>query len=506
MKQSHKINALLAAVLVLIMMLLFANQGMLRQNLQAERTPTPTLNFAEMTSNWATAISHPTASLHDLRITATYMASLPKFPTIANPPTMQITPASPTATSTLQPPTCTFPLSNIKYPESKPEEYTFSEPQVVLTDKFGIDIIEWLPDSQRVLVTQLISVTGNDAGNENIELFNPETGEIQVYATRRSNMWQPPAWVESLNSVIYSNTELLNYPPLTKTNPPSYEIQRQLGLSQGNPENIQIVENAQMVVSRLPFFSLAIKPDGSEIIYRYDFEKQLTQYDTSSGMLVKDQSVPFDTTKWEYEENFSHPIYNMVWRPNTTQLFLSSDGLGSVHGSYSFLFDINTGKVCEIDFGRELGQKKWAGVARWSPNGRYLAIVRAKGFQVDFTDLAVLDTATGNLYTMEFYPQDMVGRRYVMDIAWASDNYHLAAISEVTSFPGCAPNCNSYRRLYVVDFINSQTKQLFPSYQFAGGSWGTNLAWSLDGSKIIANCPTENEGRLCLISVQKTVK
>jgi WD40 repeat protein len=477
------------------MLLLFANQGMLRQNVQTVVdtvvpviSPSPTLlpSLVGLTPLFA--------------ITLTPLP--PDFPThIAETLTAMPT-FTPEATSTLQPQQCTFPLAKTTDAESIPEEYTFSEPQVVLTDRFGADIIGWLPDSQRVLLTQLVSdEAGNNTGKENIELFNPQTGKTQVYATYRSDMGSQPAWVEGLNAVLYTNNVFLKDNRNSGTPTPALEFQHQLGLSWGDSENVYFVENTKLLTDRYPTFSSAIKPDGSQIIYRSGYDKQLTQYDTSSGTLVKSQPIPFDATKWEYE-GYTPQIYNMIWRPDTTQLFLSSEGFGGVHGSYSFLFDTKTETVCEIGFGSEWGQKKWATIARWSPNGRYLAIIRVQGFQASSSDLTILDTTTGNLSTMEFYPQDMKGRHYITDIAWAPDNYHLVAIGETTSFPHCAPNCNSYRRLYLVDFISKKAELLFPSYQVGGGQWDTSLAWSPDGSKIMAKCSTETEGRLCLVPVQ----
>jgi hypothetical protein len=98
----------------------------------------------------------------------------------ANPPAAQNT-AAPVAPTTAQnpealptitpqrPPQCTFPLAQTTTTESTPEEYTFSESQVVLTaDGSIIEIVEWLPDNQRVLITQEI----RDNTQQTIELYN----------------------------------------------------------------------------------------------------------------------------------------------------------------------------------------------------------------------------------------------------------------------------------------------------------------------------------------------
>jgi hypothetical protein len=86
------------------------------------------------------------------------------------------------------------------------------------------------------------------------------------------------------------------------------------------------------------------------------------------------------------------------------------------------------------------------------------------------------------------------------DLSWAPDNHHLAII-EVAYAASTSPP-PSIDRLYLVDFLSGEVSNPFPAYQFNTGWWGTGLAWSPDGSKIIAKCPTENEGRLCLVPVQ----
>ena len=162
-----------------------------------------------------------------------------------------------------------------------------------------------------------------------------------------------------------------------------------------------------------------------------------------------------------------------------------------------------------MDFGNIPHEdSKHAWVARWSPNGRYLAIVRGWGYfpHGDFSDLDVLDTLTGKQYIQAFSP-DVKGMHFVTDIAWAPDNYHLVAIGQVSAFPHCASKCmEDVNRLYLVDFISGKADLLFPSFQFSSDMEGTNLAWSPDGSKILATCWDGSESRLCLVPVQRNEK
>jgi hypothetical protein len=167
-------------------------------------------------------------------------------------PTATLTPLPPTVTSMptitstpepQQPPTCTFPLAGTTMEESKPEAYTFSEPVIAANSNSGIELVEWLPDSQRILITRRIYNTSN----ENIELLDPVTGETQVYAVRTGNMWFRPVWVENLKSVIYSDWLLVSSPTYNNgmVVPTSIVGRQQLMLTVGNPDNTQILEDVQ---------------------------------------------------------------------------------------------------------------------------------------------------------------------------------------------------------------------------------------------------------------------
>ena len=440
-------------------------------------------------------------------------------------PTPTVTPSAtsvPSSTPTLpptetsmpepqQPPACTFPLEQTTMEESMPENYPFSEPRVVLADPKGnFEIVEWLPDSQRALIVRTI-IENHYEQYQSIELFDPNKIKVQVYAKRDRLSNTPPLWAAGLDALIYPERKVASY---------SYDengtiiegsiilnpISHLLWLSNGNLDTAKKLKDVQFNSPDEPDeWNTIAKPDGSQVIYLEatgENSYQIHSRMVSQGSLEDEQLIPFNSVQIPNNER---PInYDMVWRPNTTQILFSSSQY-ALGGSYSFLFDINTGKICSLDFGTT-GARQWALAARWSPNGRYLAIIRTSGsIPIDFSDLAVLDTMTGNLYTLAFSPQNVEGRRYVWDIAWAPDNYHLAAIGRVSAFPHCAPNCmEEVGRLYLVDFVSGNADLLFPSFQFTGGGLGDSLAWSPDGTKILANCWAESTGRLCLISVQRT--
>ncbi|MEW6240642.1 MAG: hypothetical protein AB1564_07515 [Chloroflexota bacterium] len=285
-------------------------------------------------------------------------------------------------TTAMRPPQCAFPLAQITGEETTPEEYIFSEPQVVLTAAKGnvYGVVEWLPDNQQVLITEDLRnayVYKNDnVPQQSISLYNPEGGELKVYATRPETQ-EPPSWQPASNAIVYP---VMNYFDIDKK-AGTYRFTRQIWVSYGDPDAVQ------MLADNLPQLPFAIKPGGSEMIYLSD--KQVSKRNAS---LMSSPSVPFDPAQWDYGKGWrdNNPVsYKMTWQPGTSFIFLYSRGGAMGEGGYTYILDADTGQVCEVDFGG------WATVARWSSDGHYLAIGRATNSHP--ADLTLLDATTGNL-------------------------------------------------------------------------------------------------------------
>jgi Tol biopolymer transport system component len=428
-----------------------------------------------------TATSAPTI---DFSRTATLEAlAFPSAtPTLTNAQKATSTPtAISTTTRGIQPPACTFPLAQTTAEESKPETYTFSEPKVVMTSKYQIDIIEWLPDSQNALIMPMDDhlFDGFAGYLQTIELFNPETQATQIYATRREGEEGAPAWNPALNAVVYPAKNALGRDTNNRL-----KSTRQIRISYGNPDN------TQLLADNLPQYYVTVKPDGSQMAYLT--EKQLIKLDTSLNALAP---IAFDRKAMDFKHKVSdnvNVLYKMAWRPNSSQIFVYNwayDDLG-----YAYILDADAGKLCNLNF------DGWAFVAHWSPNGRYLAIARAQGIvPVQSSDLAVLDTATGNLYTLGL-PQEIEGKHYIKDFAWAPDNRHLFMMGGNYEY-GNSSTFNGM--LFLGDFISGQFNRVLPSHTFTAIWAGSNLAWSPNGSNLLVNCPiAEKSSQVCLISVQ----
>lgn len=228
-------------------------------------------------------------------------------------PTATSTIVPPTSTSLTatgkQPPACAFPLAQATMEESKPEEYTFSEPRVVLNAQGNpYNIVEWLPDNQQVLMAQDMYSTRESERDkflrQSIELYNPVTGESKVYAIRHY-IEEPPVWQPELNAVVYPAMNFMGIDE--NTHGPKFT--RQIWVSYGNPDTVQ------MLADKLPQFFLAIKPGSSEMIYLSD--KKISKLDKS---LKEFSSASFDSVQWDYakgEEMKFH--YHIRWLGSLTR-------------------------------------------------------------------------------------------------------------------------------------------------------------------------------------------
>ncbi len=389
----------------------------------------------------------------------------------------------PTPTSTLAPPACTFPLGHTTTAESKPEEYTFSEPEVVLTAAKGniYHIAQWLPDNLQVLMTEEIRNVGINNSKplqESIDLYDPTARESKTYATGADTSGIP-FWVPRLNAVVYP---LINYTVFDKEKH-NFAFTRQVWVSYGDPAT------ARMLAQGLPQAPFGMKPDGSEIVYLS--EEELLRMDGSLNPLP---SVPIDPTRWDYARtpgNSQPNSYEMAWQPGTSMIFLYTEGFLGGAG-YTFVLDADTGRICELNLGG------WAEAAHWSVDGRYLAIIRAKeySFPLHESALAVLDTATGNVTV----PQGLE-QVFMTDLAWAPDGRHLVAMGGFISAQ-TIQNGMLVQELRLIDVVSGQSAPAVPGYRGLVYSNDNNFVWSPDGSKLVLHCPTQTQDQMCLIRAQ----
>jgi Tol biopolymer transport system component len=428
-----------------------------------------------------------TSMLHPSTATFTFTPEPPKITETATLSTPQ------------EPPACTFPLPQTTIEEAKPEEYSFSEPRIVATSDSGIEIVEWLPNSQRILITRRI----NGTTKQNIELFNPQTGESNIYVIGNNSL--RPVWIERLVSIIYSDSQLISTPIYINgmVDPTSVVVRQRLWLTNGNADIALLLEDIQRTGSNVPHewvtSNLIVQSNGSRIAYLKNngelpwrlYSRAISQDGLKSEKLSLIQGVYGGEGVWIESEK-------MTWRADTSQIFFYSSASPTNH---TFVFDIDTDQICSLSFGG------WVYFARWSPNGRYLAVIKSAGSKFPLHKnyyLVVLDTTTGKQYSLDSTKIGLAETNeccmHIVDFTWAPDSSHLALIG-TADFSGTGTRVR-HDRLYLFDFLSGEVENLFPSYLLISNIAGTGLAWSPDGTKLLATCPTESEGRLCLIPVQ----
>jgi hypothetical protein len=376
-------------------------------------------------------------------------------------------PISPVTTRTNAPlaiPRCIFGPTPAPVEAAGPslDAYVFSKPKVALTSAPQLGIVGWLPDNERLLITQGIPNTNRQA----IETFDVQTGEMHIYAEREA-IGQKPLWAQTFNGVAYAKIT---------------DRRGELWLSQDAPGS------AQRYASGLSSMSLAADPNGQRLLYLAE-GKRLQELSLTTKVA---QSTSIAPSRWEHSVSLQQAppaMYQMDWRPETSQIALYND-------TYFFLVDIKDGQGCEIDLGSGDALRHWAVMARWSPDGRYLAMLTTSGTPpVRFVDLSILDMVTGDLRSM--HPEAYInpGQYYVTEVAWAPDSRVVAILAAIEEKEGVQSN-----GLFLMDAISGRSRRMLPQMVFPGGDAGWNLDWSPNGNYVALTCLN---GPLCLIEATK---
>ena len=386
------------------------------------------------------------------------------------PPPATPTPVSPPATPTVAPtpiPRCTFAARPAPAEPATPlEAYQFSEPRVVLTHTSAIGIAGWLPDGQRLLITKEIPGTNRQA----IEIFNTRTRGEFVYAERYS-LTSPPVWLPSQESVVFMDSTM--------------EEGEALRLSH-NPGG-----TAETLRTHLASSYLAVDSTGKKIAFllRDQGARPAVMDLLGRGVQLFNVELPLSSI------GTFESIYHAAWSPRGNEVAFYND-------SGFYLLDTVSGQACQVALGLAgLGERglRWAYLAKWSPNGRYLAMITTSGrFPLEFSELTILNTVTGDLRAVQPERHLPSGKYYVLDIDWAPDNTTIAARVAVTMKEGVV-----YDGLYLMSARGVRQERQLPELTFTGASAGLSLSWSPDGKYLALNCPTSNEGRLCQIAVTK---
>ncbi len=211
-------------------------------------------------------------------------------------------------------------------------------------------------------------------------------------------------------------------------------------------------------------------------------------------------TVPGNPYDWKYPRYFSDRTetgylgdeFQTAVRPDGSLIAFYAD-------PFLFLYDPTTETVCEVDLGAYLtGDPYFVWNARWSPNGRYLAMLtsaRFPGQLLDFIDLTILDSYTGQLRTINPSPSRMVS-----SFAWSPTGRWLIVMAQDDQED--LPNS-----LYLVDAATGDSHSILPGSHFGtAGSGG--ISWNPDASMIALSCNAWDEDhrflaeyRICVIEV-----
>jgi len=389
-------------------------------------------------------------------------------------------PASPTPAATRvgqRVPFCTFPGGE---PPDKGgpglDQYQFSEPQVVLTTTTTcIAIADWLPDNNRLLLMRG-SLTSNI---ERIETFDIRTGEVQLYAERNGHNGKA-VWLPAVQGVAYSHG-------LPNT--------LELRISRGQPpETITIVESAGNNANL--GMSLAVEPGGRRLTYLVD--RAIGRLQSWDSVARTNHATAFDVSEWLPPLDLSQPnaqyFVTPLWSPNGTRLAIFA-------GQSLFLVEPGANRVCEVNRGRWLFIMPTA--SRWSPNGRYLAVIASTERPdplVRSTDLVVLDVLTGELSNLTL----PIKHGPVTSVSWGVNSRHLAVL--VQAIP---QQQRVNYLLFLLDAVAGDVRQILPASSVGvTAQWGEQIAWSRNGRFLALECPVSigvkgglQQDGLCLFTI-----
>lgn len=378
---------------------------------------------------------------------------------------------SPTATATsgtafdspIKTPTPIKPTPTIPGPDL--DDYVFGEPKVVLTHTTAIGIARWLPDGERLLIVRRVP---DQTTREYIEVFSVRTGELRRYGERHSSSAKP-VWLEAYEAVAYDNLLL-------------EEKRAELVISLGEPGG------EKRGASHLYSSHIAVDVSGQRLVFLTESQKEnLSILDVGQDKKqVLSPSLPSLESLAASGLPYLPTAYQFTWQPHGNRLAIYNNAA-------FFLADLSTGDLHQIDLGSGsiyTPGKIWAFHTEWSPDGRYLALKTSAGdLPLKFTDLTILDIATDEQFTI-----DLGLRHDVHDFAWSSNSRHLVVMGYTNTQGG-----RDALGLCLVDVVTGKFRRVLLDYETGAGAWG--LDWSADGKFIALECPTWEEGRVCLIPV-----
>lgn len=379
-------------------------------------------------------------------------------------------------------PLCTPPALGGTQPDedSASRTFVFSDPQIVLTDTAAIEIAGWMPDSKKLLLVRDIPSQGQQA----IETLDTDTGLVVRYADTNTSagdvfpLFDGPA----IGFLARDPTREMRVFPGTDLMISHGPGQVQLIMHEVSTRRMSVDPSSASLVlyTRVPG-----GPDALPLEAYRDFRVFI---------------VPGNPYYWKYPRYFADRVetgylgdeFQTAVRPDGSLIAFYAD-------PFLFLYDPTTETVCEVDLGIfQSGDPYFVWNARWSPDGRYLAMLtsaRFPGQLLDFIDLIVLDSYTGQLRTIN--PSAL---RMVSSFAWSPTGGWLIVLAQEDRED--LPNS-----LHLVDAATGNVRSILPGFRF-GTTGSGGLSWDPNPAMIALACHAWDaerrflaEYRVCAIEV-----
>lgn len=372
------------------------------------------------------------------------------------------------------------------------DAWAFGDPQVILTDTQPIDIAGWMPDGHDLLLVR--QLPGQPA--QAIETFDIRSGRTVRYAEAVTGAGQVFPLAQGRGVGFMDQAAMVEGQPSSGVD---------LKVSHGPGQ-------VQPVVRGVPFRAMAVDPASASLVRYAQAPGGPPTLPPQARQDFRVLTVPVDPYQWRYptyfpdriETGYSGDVFQAAVRPDGSMVAFYAD-------PYLFLYDTRTERACEVDLGvAENGYPRFTWDARWSPDGRYLAMLtsaRFPGELLPFADLTFLDRVTGEL--KHFNPSP---RRMVTDFIWAPNSRQLIILGKESFGQGLL-----LQRLFLIDALTNQANVILDNFVFGTRGNNAQLAWS-SGNEYIAAVPclgdvvnlearlTESSAawRVCLIRVDRS--
>lgn len=318
------------------------------------------------------------------------------------------------------------------------EQIRFGEPRAVLTHTAGIKIYNWLPDNRRLL---LELGTDDPILHNRIVTLDVETGQVVEYG-RRPDRNIAPAWVESAQAVAYEfHTDQI-------------ASQLRLGFADGSFVVIEQTEAYPAVGPKSGILYYLAGVASGPILRAFDVR------------LKRPVSVPF---KPGTDLRYGKLRLN---RQETKVIGFLNPWVESG--------DLQTGQVRDYPLPNVGGVSKdicppFVSEAQWSADGKTAAVIIGcfeRGL-IRFSKLYLLDTKTGEWRLVDLPVQ------FITELDWGPSTRHIMVMGADLPY-GSAFETDTF---WLVDIKTAKYKEFKWYPPEASLQWGTNMAWSPDGTR-----------------------